>query len=96
MEQLAALASLQKLYNDQIMTPRQLFDWACKNAPSVHFGYCSSEEYEREKIAIEQRFRQSRTISGTRKLYSFVPVSTSKLQVSAHSSSDTSEKSKSL
>ena len=34
-KRLAAHASLQKPHNDQIMTPRQLFDWAAINVPSV-------------------------------------------------------------
>ena len=73
----AARASLQRPYNDQIMTPRQLFDWASTAVPSVHFGYCSMEDYEREQHNLERRFHQSRTIPGTRKLHSFVPISKS-------------------
>ena len=34
---------------DQIMTPRQLFNWASTAVPSVHFGYCSMEDYETEQ-----------------------------------------------
>ena len=84
---LAAPASLQRPYNDQIMTPRQLFDWA---VPSVHFGYCSKEDYEREQHNLERCFHQSRTIPGTRKLHSFVPISKGKVIVSYYSVSDTS------
>ena len=51
---LAARASLQKPYNDQVMTPWQLFDWACANIPAVHFEYCSSENYTREQSSLEQ------------------------------------------
>ena len=45
-KRLAERSSLQKPYNDQIMTPRQLFDWATINIPAVH---CTSAEYESEK-----------------------------------------------
>ena len=86
-KRLAARASLQRPYNDQIMTPRQLFDWA---VPSVHFGYCSMEDYEREQHNLERCFHQSRTIPGTRKLHSFVPISKGKVRVSYYSVSDTS------
>jgi len=48
-KQLAARASLQRSYNDQIMTPHQLFEWAITNVPAVHFGYCSKDDYEREQ-----------------------------------------------
>ena len=88
-KRLAARASLQRPYNDQIMTPRQLFDWACTNIPVVHFGYCSTEDYQREQHNLERRFHQSRTIPGTRKLHSFVPISKSKVRVRFYSASDT-------
>ena len=78
-KRLAARVSLQRPYNDQIMTPRQLFDWASTAVPSAHFGYCSMEDYEREQHNLERRFHQSRTIPGTRKLHSFVPISNSKV-----------------
>ena len=91
-KRLAARASLQRPYNDQIMTPRQLFDWACINVPSVYFGYCSNEEYSREKSSLERRFQLSRTIPGTRKLHSFAPVSNSTVEVRLYSSSDASRK----
>ena len=88
-KRLAARASLQRPYNDQIMTPRQLFDWASTNVPAVHFGYCSTDDYQREQHNLEQRFNQSRTIPGTRKLHSFVPASNSKVRVRVFSASDT-------
>ena len=67
-KRLAARASLQKPYNDQIMTPHQLFDWASCSIPAVHFDYCSSDDYEAEEKKLEERFAKSRTIPGTRKL----------------------------
>ena len=90
MKRLAARASLQRPYNDQIMTPRQLFDWATTGIPSVHFGYCSIKDYAREHHHLEQRFHHSRTIPGTRKLHSFIPTSKSKVRVRSYSASETS------
>ena len=86
-KRLAARASLQKPYNDQIMTPRQLFDWATINIPSVHFDYCSSDNYGIEQKCFEKRFLKARTIPGTRKLNSFIPISRDKLQVKVFSAS---------
>ena len=80
-KRLAARASLQRPYNEQIMTPRQLFDWASTNIPAVYFDYCSNEDYEKEQRNLEQRFQKSRTIPGTRKLHSFIPISDDKVQV---------------
>ena len=41
---LAARASLQRPYDQQIMTPRQLFDWAAENVPATFYQYCSLED----------------------------------------------------
>ena len=91
-KRLAARASLQRPYSDQLMTPRQLFDWACSNIPTAYFGYCSNGDYEREKISLEHRFKLSRTIPGTRKLHSFVLILDSTVQVKFYSLSDDSRK----
>ena len=61
----AVRASLQRPYNDQLMMPRQLSDWASVNVPAAHFGYCSNEDYKSEQRILDQRFHQSRIISGT-------------------------------
>ena len=67
------------------MTPRQLFGWASANIPAVHFEYCSNEDYKREEHNLEQRLKEARTIPGTRKLHSFVPISVDKVQVRSFS-----------
>ena len=91
-KRLAARTSLQRPYSDQLMTPRQLFDWACSNIPTAYFGYCSNEDYEREKISLEHRFKLSCTIPGTRKLHSFILILDSTVQVKFYSLSDDSRK----
>ena len=88
-KRLAARTSLQRPYNDQIMTPRQLFDWASTNLSSIHFGYCSMEDYQKECHNLEQRFHKSRTIPGTKKLHSFIPITNSKVRVRYYSTSHT-------
>ena len=85
-KRLAARASLQKPFNDQIMTPRQLFDWASANIQGVHFDYCSLAEYEAEEKNLKERFEKSRTIPGTRKLHSFIPISKTIVSVKSFSS----------
>ncbi len=73
-KRLAAQASLQRPFNDQIMTPHQLYDWACVAVPSITFNYCSIKEYEGEKLSLQSRFENAKTIQGTRKLHSFIPA----------------------
>lgn len=84
-KRLAARASLQRPYDQQIMTPRQLYEWAFDNIPTVKFQYCSNEEYLKEKAFLEKRFQKSQTIPGTRKFHSFIPVTKSKLRVREYS-----------
>ena len=75
---------MQKLYNVQIMTPRQLFDWVSTALPSIHFDYCNTEEYEGIQNSLEQR---SLTIPGTKTLHTFVPISRIRVRVCNFSSS---------
>ena len=71
------------------MTPRQLFDWASTSIPAVYFDYCTNEEYVREEHFLEERFQASRTIPGTRKFHSFIPTSSTTVQVRPFSASTT-------
>ena len=73
------------------MTPRQLCEWASESIPSVSFEYCSTEDYHREQVCLEERFQHARTIPGTRKLHSFVPVSQNTLIAKVFSSSTDSK-----
>ena len=80
-KRLAAKASLQRPYNDQIMTPRQLFDFGKENIEGIFFLYSSTEEWLNEKTLLKERFDTASTIPGTQKLHSFLPISLSELQV---------------
>ena len=74
-KRLAAKTSPQRPYENQIMTPFQLFQWTSESIPKVAFCYCCTREYESEKSHLERRFQKSKTIPGTRGLHSFVPTS---------------------
>ena len=78
-KRLAAKASLQRPYEDQIMTPFQLYEWA------------STEEYKREKTFLEDRFQKSRTVVGTRSLHAFIPKTTDTITTKRFSLSTTSK-----
>ena len=90
-KRLAARESLQRPYEEQIITPFQLYEWASQTIPSVTFAYCTTEEYQSEKAHLEIRFQKSRTIPGTRSLHSFVPVSNDTLTTKRYSLSSTSK-----
>ena len=93
-KRVAARASLQRPYQDQLQTPLQLYQWAKENIPSVTFVYVPQAEYEEESKMIEMRLSTSKRIEGTQKLHSFltVPGSKTKLMAKVYSASDSSTK----
>ena len=87
-KRLAARASLQRPYDKQILTPRQLYEFGCSEIPSVNFHYVTVEEYENESVLLSKRFESARTIAGTHKLHSFRPISANELEIRNFSSSE--------
>jgi len=86
-KRLAARASLQRTYDHQIMTPHQLYEWASDNIPTIHFKFCTSEDYKRAETFLQERFQKSRTIPGTQKLHCFVPLTENSLRTKLYSNS---------
>jgi len=84
-KRLAARASLQRPYDHQLMTPFQLFQWAHESVPGTVFQYCSIEEHEEVRSQLDKRFKNSRTIPGTRKFHSFIPQSKDAIRVRPYS-----------
>lgn len=76
-KRLAARASLQRPYDEQIITPRQLLDWASENIEAIHFEFSTNEEHVAEEKSLSECFSTARPIPGTQQLHCFVPVSKS-------------------
>ncbi len=74
-KRLAARASLQRPYNDQIMSANDLFDFAVKHIPSVAIKFSSKADHQSEARRLEERFSLGCTINGTLRLHAFIPVS---------------------
>ena len=91
---LAAQVSLQRLYQEQIMTPLQLYDWARTSLKAIQFTYCSCAEYSEVRDQLETQFENSRTIPGTCQYHSYIPVSSEIVQVRTFSASTTFKKEK--
>lgn len=72
-KRLARLASLQRGVNDQITTPKQLFDWATANLEIKCF-YVTSTEVKANEALINERMQNEIAVSGTRKFHCFVPI----------------------
>ena len=83
----AAKESLRRPYDKQIVSPRDLFVFA-ETLGNMKFGYGTQEEYEKEEERLKTR-PPTRTIPGTQKLHSFIPISKETLQVRPFSLCDT-------
>ena len=46
---LAIKASLQRPYENHIITPQQLYDFGNKNIPGINFMHCANEKYNEKK-----------------------------------------------
>ena len=91
-KRLATIASLQRPYNEQIMTPKQLFLYATENISGINFLYSSNKEYTKEASDLEERFASGSTIKGTHKLHCFVPISKTQIEVKPISNKNQGEK----
>jgi hypothetical protein len=49
LKRLAAKASLQRRYNDQMMTPYQLYEWAQTGIHNLNFYFVTENEYREEE-----------------------------------------------
>lgn len=87
-KRLAARASLQQAYTDQIMTPRALYEWASSHISGIEFCYVTSQQYENENNFLQERFSSSCAISGTQKLHAFIPQNNNTLLCKIYSNSD--------
>ncbi len=83
MKRLVARASLQAATSDQILTPRQPFEWAGANIQGVQFFFVSTEDIQSHEcvLALEERYSSIKTIPGTRSHHSFVPISADSMQM---------------
>ena len=81
----AAKASLQRPYEDQILTPIKLYEFVSQNIKGIHFAYSTLKDHEEEAKILVERFKYSRTVPGTRSYHSFVPISISSVDVMPYS-----------
>ena len=85
-KRLAARASLQRPYDQQIITPRHLFEFADSEIDKINCQFATIDQYNQEAELLKDRFEKARTIPGTRMLHSFIPVSKEVVTVRSFSS----------
>ena len=68
---------------DQILTPRQLFEWAGINIHGIQFFFVSTEDIQKREsgLALKERYSSIKKIPGTRSHHSFVPISSDGMQM---------------
>lgn len=84
-KRLAARASLQRPYQNQIIDSENLFSFCVSNILNIKFFYVPSAEVIQYETKLQERFNKVPTaIKGTRSYHSFIPApdSTSKILVS--------------
>ncbi|KAL5518045.1 hypothetical protein EMCRGX_G003713 [Ephydatia muelleri] len=78
---------LQRLYEDQILTAHQLFEFAVSNIKGMHFCFTDTSQHEEEAKLLEERMQKARTVPGTQRLHCFIPLSTETVEVRQFSTS---------
>jgi len=91
-KRMARKASLQRPYNDQILTPRELFLYAKENILGINFEYTTIKEYKESEDQLSSRFQDAKQLEGTQKFHSYIPKSDSEVAVKRFSSDIRMEK----
>ena len=86
-----ARASLQRVYERQILTPEDMFDYCIENLSNIKFFYTTHEDIDAEAKILNERYTKSIMIPGTRKYHKFVPTSENKIKVFEISSDEIGE-----
>ena len=73
----AVHASLQYPFSNQILTPKQLFDFAEANADGITSFFLSPEEVVGNNKFLQLRFATSSTFKGTQNNHQFIPNASS-------------------
>jgi hypothetical protein len=74
-KRLAARSSLQRTVDNQILTPKDLYDFAKENVKGIQVMWVSSDEIEEVTAAkLEERYKLAKTIEGTQSFHKFIPI----------------------
>lgn len=90
LKRLASRASLQCLYSNHILTAQQLYVFAVNEMKGMHFGFAMLTEHEQEAKLLEAHHERCRTVPGTQKVHSVIPISSTVVEVKLFSSSTVS------
>ena len=83
-KRLATKSSLQRITENHILTPIQLYKFCKDNVKKVKAIYLPLSDWENENELLKIRHEMAKTIPGTRKSHSFVPINTTELKVKTY------------
>lgn len=84
----ASKASLQRPYNNQITTAKELYDWAVSKDSEIVFRFCSEADFKKVERHLNSKFKKVHVVSGTHKLHSFIPLDDKNIKAMRFSTSD--------
>ena len=80
-KRLVTKASLQRPYNDQILTSDAIINFCNENMHGIKFFNVPPEDVARSETELKVRLERARTVKGTLQLHRFIPVSQSRLHM---------------
>ena len=82
-KRLVARASLQNPINNQILTPRDMYNWLKDNVDGIEFFFITQDQVKENsvKYKLSERYEACKTIAGIRSHHSFIPSIGNKLEM---------------
>ncbi|KYM96833.1 hypothetical protein ALC62_12496 [Cyphomyrmex costatus] len=70
-------ASLQ---DKTIVSTEKLFEWASNYFKKINFDFCNLSQYKKHAKVLEKRFKEAKTISGTRQFHCYKPLDSNSVE----------------
>jgi hypothetical protein len=80
---LASRASLQKLQDNQVLTP--IYLWTGENSKSTHLKHIHCSEVEDTRINLQSQFDVMQPVQATCSYHTFIPITDTSLMMKKHS-----------
>ena len=91
---MATRAGLAKEREHPIKDAKELYEWAClrkeHQLTKINFCYTTSEDYKVVAQELQKQYSVAKSIPGTHKYHSFIPISENQIEVRLYSNSNQS------
>ena len=86
----ASKYSLSQPYENQILTPKEFYNFCQTKCPGIKSFFISSEEIKTKSLALTERFNNAKTLKGTREFHCFLSRNDKRLRAKRFSNSEKS------